>query len=208
MLSNVVGGSSQGRLAGRAAGAQSPYRGAVLITGREASRLLREVLPSDDQARLLLRTGIAGEPAPSPHGPAFDSSEVEALRLRPPVDEGELAASCPQGVWLARLPREAKLDVQQPWPEVARQVSACCARQRPMTALSAALAAARIEVWGWLPFIATFLGYVVLTADVTGLTEAGPQLRPPGLWSRTVDGCRWHTPRGGRPQYVWTGPAG
>lgn len=176
------------------------------MTGREAARLLRDVLCSDEQARLLLHTGIAGEPAHTPHGPAFDSTEVQALRLRPTVDEDELSRGCPQGVWLVRLPRDAKLDVQQPWPGVARQVSGCCARQRPMTALSVALAAARIEAWGSLPFVATFFGYVVLSADVTGLADAAPQLQPPGEWSSTVNGRRWHTPRGGRPQYVWTGP--
>jgi hypothetical protein len=54
--------------------------------------------------------------------------------------------------------------------------------------------------------VAIFLGYVVLTADVVALTGDGPQLELPGEWSRGVEERRWHTPRGGRPQFVWTPP--
>ncbi len=179
-----------------------------MLTGRQAARLLRDVLSSDEQARLLLRTGIAGEPIRTPHGPVYEQAAVDALRLRPIVDERELARSCPHGVWIARLPRSAALDLRGSWSDVARDVLTICADQRPMTTWSAALVAARMKAWGPLPFVATYLGYVVLTGDLARLTEAGPQLEPPSAWSRVVDGRRWQTPRGGRPHLVWTAPDG
>ncbi len=182
----------------------SAYRRRMLVTGRHASRMLRDVLSSDEQGRLLLRSGIAGEPTRSPHGPAFEAADVDELRLRPMVDERALARACPHGVWVARLPRAAHLDLTLPWPDVARQVTEIGAAQRPMTTWSVALATVRLTAWGRLPFVATFLGYVVLSADLTRLTETGPQLERPGPWSQLVDRRRWHTPRGGRPHVVWT----
>jgi hypothetical protein len=180
----------------------------MVLTGRQAARLLRDVLSSDERGRLLLRTGIAGEPIPSPHGPMYERAAVEALRLRPNVDERDLACACPHGVWIARLPRSAALDLRSSWSDIAREVVAIFADQRPMTTWSAALVAARMKAWGPLPFVATFLGYVVLTADLVGLTEPGPDLKPPSSWARLVNGRRWHTPRGGRPHHVWTPSTG
>ena len=178
----------------------------MLMTGRQASRLLRDVLSSDQRARLLLRSGIIGDPIVTPHGPVFDAPAVDALRHRPAVDERELAHACPHGIWLTRLPRSATLDLGRSWHDVASQVSEQCARQRPLTAWSAALLAVRLKTWGPLPFVATFLGYVVFTANLVRLTERGPQLEPPGGWSNALEGRRWHTPRGGRPHVLWTPP--
>ena len=180
----------------------------MVLTGRQAARLLRDVLSSDERARLLLRTGIAGEPIRSLHGPMYERSAVDALRLRPNVDEQDLASACPHGVWTARLPRSAALDLGSSWSDIAREVVAISADQRPMTTWSVALVAARMKAWGPLPFVATFLGYVVLTADLVGLAGPGPELEPPSPWARLVDGRRWHTPRGGRPHHVWTPSAG
>jgi hypothetical protein len=97
----------------------------MVVTGRTASRLLRDVLSSDEQGRLLLRTGIAGAAIESPHGPAYEESDIQALRLRPLVDERELARVCPHGLWVCRLPRSAEL------------------------------AGLRITEWGRLPFVST-----------------------------------------------------
>jgi hypothetical protein len=177
-----------------------------MMSARQASRLMRDVLSSDERGRLLLRTGIAGPASASPHGPAYEEADVHALRLRPLVDERELARVCPHGLWVCRLPRSAELDLRTSWNDVARQVLDVGAEQRRMTTLSVALAGVRITAWGPLPFVATFLGYVVLTADVVRLDQEGPQLGPPGGWSRALEGHRWHLPRGGRPQYVWTPP--
>ena len=59
---------------------------------------------------------------------------------------------------------------------------------------------------GSLPFVATYLGYVVLAADLVQLGDPEPVLEPPGPWAGAVTGRRLRTPRGGRPGYVWTPP--
>jgi hypothetical protein len=83
----------------------------------------------------------------------------------------------------ARLPRDAELDLTRPWPELEIQVSAALARQRAVTPLTAAVASVRIGWGGALPFVATFLGFVALAADLVRLGRSGPVLVPPGPWS-------------------------
>jgi hypothetical protein len=176
----------------------------VMVSGREAGRILRDVLSSDEQARLLLRTGIAGPGTSTPGGTFFDREAVDALRLRPTVDARELTGACPYGLLVVRLPRTSDLHLTRPWRGVADQVCRALAGQRPMTKLTKALVGVRIRAWGPLPFAATFLGYVILVAELTALDEDGPRLRPPGEWATCVEGRRFHTPAGGRPAFVWT----
>jgi hypothetical protein len=183
----------------------------MLVTGRQAARSLREVLSSDEQGRLLLRTGLAGPGVSTTTGLLFDADAVDEVRLRPVVDLRDLAVACPWGLYVARLPRTAALELTEPWRAVADQVIQVLSGQRKMTALSSALTTVRITAWTSLPFVATFLGYVVLTADLIGLGESGPVLAPPGDWSRLMDRRRFPTPPGGRPSYVWLpapGPPG
>jgi hypothetical protein len=58
---------------------------------RQAAAWLRDVLSSDEQGRLLLRTGIAGAGTVVGGVRTFDEAAVEALRLRPLVDQEQLA---------------------------------------------------------------------------------------------------------------------
>jgi hypothetical protein len=179
------------------------YGVAVMVSGREAGRMLRGVLSSDEHARILLRTGIAGAPQRISSGLAFDGVRVEELRSRPLVDERELAPVCPHGVVVVRLPRTQPLDLTVPWEAIAAQVAGTTARQRPMTAWSAALTTVRISAWGPIPFVATLLGYVVLTGDLLALAEHGPRLARAGEWAAAVEGRRFPTPPGGRPWHLW-----
>src|SRR5256885_2087970 len=110
-----------------------------MVSRRRAARLLRDVLSSDEQARLLLRSGVAGPGTTTPGGVFFDQTAVHALRLRPKVDRTALAQICPHGLLVARLPRSTTLDVACPWREVAGQVVGAMTDQRPMTPLTAAL---------------------------------------------------------------------
>ncbi len=171
---------------------------------REAVRILTPVVSGDAQAKLLLRSGLAGPAWETGRGPLYDDERVVALARRPVVDESLLPALCPYGLYVARLPRGATLDLACPWREIAGQVCTALARQRPLTPLGAALASVRIRVAGRLPFVATWLGYVVLAADLVQLGTDGPVLEPPGEWAGVVTGRRMHTARGGRPAYVWT----
>ena len=176
----------------------------MLISGRQAGRLLRDVVSSDEQARILLRAGLAGPGTRTSHGRLFDSSTVEALRLRPLVDEAELAVVCPKGLVVARLPRDAELSLAGSWSDVAAQVTATVSRQRPPTTMTSALLGVQVEVFGPMPFVATLLGFVVLAADLLGMSRAGLELRHPGPWATVVERRRLHTRPGGRPSYLGT----
>ncbi len=177
------------------------------VSGRQAATHLRDLVSSDEQVRLLLRTGIAGRGPIVAGARTYDEAAVQDLRLREKVDPRDLARACPHGLYVARLPRNVTLDLTRPWGEVAVQVSEALARQRPLTPLGAALTSVRIRVAGSLPFVATYLGYVVLAADLVRLGESAPALEPPGPWAEVVDRRRLRTAPGGRPSYVWTPPA-
>lgn len=176
----------------------------MLVTGREAARLLWHVVSSDEQARLLLRTGIAGEGTRTSTGVMFEESAVRALGMRPRVDPRDLVPRCPQGLYIARLPRTTPLDLTRPWEEVGQLVTATIRQQRPMPALTAALVGVRIQVWGSLPLAATFLGFVVLVGDVTRLDRDGLHVDPPGPWADVVRDRWLPTSKGGRPWFLWT----
>jgi hypothetical protein len=81
------------------------------------------VLATDEHGRLLFRTGIAGAGTMTSSGRRYDDDAVQRLRLRPAVDERELAEACPHGVLVVRLPRTMDLDLASPWRDVARQVT-------------------------------------------------------------------------------------
>jgi hypothetical protein len=178
----------------------------MLISGRQAGRILRDVLSSDEQARLLLRTGIAGRGTETGRGLLFDEPAVHEVRLRPTVDRHELRRVCPHGIFVARLPRTAELDLTRPWTGVSEQVRQIVSAQRPPTTMTAALIGAQIRAWGPLPFAATFFGYVVLTADLLLLAGSELRLARPSRWAGAVEGRLLHTPAGGRPGYLWEPP--
>lgn len=177
-----------------------------MLSGRQAAAILRSVLSSDEQARLLLRTGIAGSGVTTSTATLFDEAAVRELCLRPQVGRRELWRACPHGLYVARLHRGAALDLTRPWAEVAGQVAASIAQQRRLTALTAALTSAQIRVSGRLPFAATYLGFVVLTADLVAVGADRPSLTPPGPWADAVTGRQLHTRSGGRPGYLLTPP--
>ena len=69
--------------------------------------------------------------------------------------------------------------------------------------MTAALLAARVRIFGRLPWIATLCGFVVLGADLTGFCvgpdgQVGFRLEPPGRWSEVVEGRWFPTGSGGR----------
>jgi hypothetical protein len=178
------------------------------VSAREAVRILAPVVSGDAQAKALLRAGLAGAALETARGPLYDDDLVVALARRAPVDEAELGRVCPRGLYLTRLKRGVVLDLRRPWAEVAEQVTAAQAGQRPLTALSAALLGVRSRLAGSLPAVATYVGFVVLTADIVGFEDGRPVLQRPGAWADVVDGRRLPTRPGGRPAYVWLPPRG
>jgi hypothetical protein len=177
----------------------------VLVSGREATRMLRPVARGDAQSRVLLRAGLAGDGVDSSAGTLYDEEAVRSVVDRPVVRDSDLLSWDLPGVYVARLSRTTPLRVSEPWRGRARAVSAV----PPMSAWSLSLIGVQVSVWGRLPWVATLGGFVVVCADLVGLTpdeECGNrfQLEPPGPWHAAVEGRRWPTGRGGRPWYVWS----
>jgi hypothetical protein len=176
----------------------------MLVTGRDASRLLSGVVPTREHARLLLRAGFAGPCLRTSCALLYDESAVRALAARPLVDEDELASAGPHGLYVARLGRATTVDLTEPWARVAEQV----AQQPSMPSLTRSLVAVRVAHYGHLPWVATLFGFVAICADaveVRHLADGGTHfgLELPGSWSETVVGRRFPTRRG-RPWLLWT----
>ena len=79
----------------------------MVVSGREAVRILASVVTGDAQARVLLRSGLAGRAIATPRGPMYDADAVRALTGWPTVDRSRLTDICPHGLYVARL--------QLPW---------------------------------------------------------------------------------------------
>jgi hypothetical protein len=177
------------------------------VTGRGASRLLMGGVGSDEQVRVLLRTGAAGPGRPTTGGTLYDERLVRDLASRPAVDPAELATRCPFGLYVARVPRSLTVDLAAPWTDTAAALS----RMPTMPALTAALLQVRMRLSERrLPWVATVSGFVVLGADLVGIAApeeaaAGQwfRLEPPGEWFAAVDGRWFPTGRGGRPWHLW-----
>jgi hypothetical protein len=171
-----------------------------MVTGRQAAELLREVLPTREHARLVLKAGLAGPAIDTSAALLYDAARVEELTMRPPVTAEEVATWGSFGAYVARLPRATPIDVSSAWEERAALVST-----RPdMPTMSAALLDVRLGAAVRLPWVATLCGFVVLCADAVGARQDDHgmafDLLEPGAWAQDLDGRRLRT-RPGRP---WT----
>jgi len=164
------------------------------ISEREAAARLGEVGLSRRQARLALGAGLADDPIRTSAATLYDAERVDTLVRRPVVDEGALAELCRGGVLVdrrivdARRARGFGVDVVD---EIAIS---------PWVALEIRL---WVEKKGWFAYVATVCGFVVLGADITGLspgtgTSTGRRLllEPPGPWFAACQGRRWQLGRG------------
>jgi hypothetical protein len=172
------------------------------ISERAAAQAFRRVGLSREQARLLLRTGVAGPGEPG-RTTTYDERRVQDLAERPCVDEGRLGQLCPWGVHVARLARTRSLDVSNPWVEQASEL-ATQPQLPPMTAVTLGV---RMRVSGGLPCVVTVSGMVLFGAELTGWTTPDPAthrfvLRPPGPWYDELD-RRWFACGRGRHWFFW-----
>lgn len=177
----------------------------MLISVRDAARLLADVGLTFDQTRLLLRTGVAGPGTRVGTALAYDADTVAGLVAWPEVDPDAVLASLPAGLYVARLARVVEVDLTGSWAAAAAMVS----DQPPMTPMSRALLSARIAGHGSVPWVATMFGFVLLGAEairVWSEAEGGRTcfaLQPPGRWWRGLEGRRLRT-RGGCPGLLLT----
>jgi len=188
----------------------------MLVSGREAIRILKPVVSGDKQAQRVLRSGLAGAALPTSAGPMYDEQLVRALVGRPFVDVSRLVTVCPHGLYISRIARTVEVDVSAPWPDLV----AALALVPEIPTLTMALVGVQMTAWDGLPWVATLCGWVVLGAEAQGIRGQGIKrqgiqgeeapgrrsfdLRPPGDWFGAFEGRRLPTSRGGRPWYLWT----
>jgi hypothetical protein len=160
-------------------------------------------MAGEAQARALLRAGAAGPGVITSAGVLFDGDTVRGLADRPWLDDHAQSDACPDGMYRARLARSTELDLTRPWTEVAASL-AVMPRMPPLTA---ALLGVSLQAAGRLPWVATFHGFVVLGAELTGFDVGGDgatrfRLEPPGEWFTAWRHRRVAVTPGGRPWVI------
>ena len=183
----------------------TPYRRGMLISGREAVRILltRGAMTGEAQARGLLRAGAAGRGVVADTGVLFERDAVTELADRPWLDRSAQEAACPLGSYVARLPRTTSVDLTRPWAEIAQQVSPI----PTMPPMTTTLLGVSIRAAGRLPWVATLHGFVVLGGDLAGIRVDDQDVRrfrlePPGEWFAAWRHRRVALSRGGRPWVI------
>jgi hypothetical protein len=170
----------------------------VLISAREASRLLTRDGVSRRAALRVLGSGLVGDPVRTSSVVLYDQALVEELAARPSVHWREAAAWCPSGFFVSR-----------------RAFPATRSRADQMTALTGGwgsispwewvTAGLRLKQHGALPFVATVGGLVVLGADIVELRGLSQLvLEEPGPWFDGVAGS-WFPTGPGRPWVLHLG---
>ena len=161
----------------------------MLISQREAARIITEVGPTRRLAEKVLATGLAGPAQRSTASLLYDLTRVEALAEWPTIHREEQARVCPYGHFVARR----LVDVTQP---VDAQLSDAAANWdlSPYTRL---YLRACLAEHGPIPFVVETCSWVTTAAEITAiLVEPGGRTRftlvEPGPWS---DGFREHRVR-------------
>ena len=176
----------------------------MMVSERAAAGILGAVGLTREQARVLLRTGVAGTGERVATARLYDESRVRDVAGRPPVDGYRLREACPAGVFVARLSRDRALDVTARWEDQVRAV----APQPVLPPMAAAVVGVRWRMAGGrLPWVATVSGFVVLGGEATGWrsSEEGRsevELAPPGSWYEDVGG-HWFAFGRGRHWCLW-----
>ena len=152
----------------------------MLISQREAARILTEVGPSRRLAEKVLATGLAGTPLRSTASLLYDRSRVEALAAWPTTHREEQQRVCPHGLFVARR----LVDVTQPL-EVQYDTATTNWDLSPYTRVRLR---ARVAEHGPMPFIAATCGWVTTAAEITAVLVARNgravfTLDQPGAWA-------------------------
>jgi hypothetical protein len=180
----------------------------MLISGRQAAELLAEIGLGPEPARRALLAGVAG-PAQRTRGALlYDEAAVRRLLVEP-VDQTRVDERCWDGMFVARVgPRKEAADENRSWQGA--DLTASIDEQRdgvrmywriaPLTRLCIAR---MVEVRGYVPFVATVSGLVVVGGDMTGLQLARCgrgvmlTLEEPSEWFEPFRGRRFLTRPGG-----------
>ncbi|GGR62637.1 hypothetical protein J2S40_002211 [Nocardioides luteus] len=160
-----------------------------ISTTEAVARLADIHLLGENQAKRVLRAGLAGAPHRAGSANFYDAEQFEKLLARPRCAQQTLDRWQP---FIARVGRQRPIDLDAPWEEQA--VVMAPAWHLPL------LTAFRIDARKPVPFVATLGAWAVFTADLVGLDRADLRLEPPGKWAAEFTDT-W-LPIGNGP--VWT----
>jgi hypothetical protein len=188
------------------------------ITGREAGRLLGDLGVDRESARRALLAGVAGPGERIGGLVLYESARVEELVAlvgsAPEPDPRSLAPICRGGIFVARVgPRREESSPWRTWrgadmtAPMSEQLDAV-RRWWHMSPYTRILFEARVERNGYLPFLVTVSGFVVLGADVVAIDPWRPEgtsfsLREPSRWFDPFRHSRLPVTQGG-PWQLWS----
>lgn len=179
--------------------------GARLVSAREAAEILSILGLSREQSRRVLHTGVAGPGQRLRGSLLYQEAAVRRLLKRPALAAANLDEACRQEMFVGRVTRA---DVTAVWEDRIAAVRTGW-HLSPYARLRIKV---RAERDGFLPFIATVCGFVVLGADLVAARRTPDDktvldLRPPGGWFAPLRHTRFVTGPGG-PWTLWSAERG
>lgn len=165
------------------------------ISTRDAvARLARVHLLGENQAKRVLRAGLAGPRHRVGSAYFYENERFEELLARPRCTDDALDRWQP---FIARVGRRRPLDLKATWDEQASVM----ARDWHLPLLTAFQIRARKP----MPFVATLGAWAIFTADLVGLDGSDLRLEPPGDWSSEF-ARTWLPIENGPTWTIWGAP--
>jgi hypothetical protein len=183
----------------------------MLISGREAAERLAGIGVGREPARQALLAGVAG-PGERRRGVLLYDEQAVRRLLVEPVDIATLSEDCWGGMFVGRVgprtnaPDELSQSEIRQWRGA--DLTAPMEEQRDgvrmywrIAPLSRLCMEQLVRRRGFVPFVATVSGFVVVGGDITGL-QPGPSgvaltLAEPSEWFEPLRGARFVTGAGG-----------
>jgi hypothetical protein len=146
----------------------------MLVSQREASRLLERAGLTRNRSRRLLASGMAGEPVATAGALLYEAERISELAARPVVSEERLMGACPGVLFVARRDLPLSAPCVEPL--------AVLAGGWPISSATALYLDLWIERHGYVPLVATICGFVAAGAEIVGVTsdpDGTPTFRDP-----------------------------
>jgi hypothetical protein len=165
-----------------------------LSTSNAVARLAEVHLLGENQAKRVLRAGLAGPRHRVGAAYFYDADRLEELLARPRCADELLDRWQP---FIARVGRQRPLDLSATWEERASVIAT--GWHLPL------LTAFQIGTRKPIPMVATLGAWAVFTADLVGLDRADLRLEPPGDWAAEFAGT-WLPIENGPTWTIWGAP--
>ncbi|OIJ26352.1 hypothetical protein [Nocardioides luteus] len=165
-----------------------------ISTQDAVARLARVHLLGENQAKRVLRAGLAGPRHRVGSAHFYDEEGLDELLARPRCPDESLDRWQP---FIVRVGRQRPVDLSGTWVEQAAVIAS--GWRLPL------LTAFQIDARKPMPLVATLGAWAVFTADLVGLDGADLRLEPPGEWSSEFDRT-WLPIENGPTWTIWGAP--